>query len=202
MPVSSAAAGELDMLRRHREELRVELNQSLLNGRRDGRQKQNEREKRMLAELRQLNTRVQHTEAELKRSGVPSFGQPGRHGAAVSTAGQLAPLAFADEELRRLQVAAMRGETCRIEMRDFSTADPLLPATRFPYPIAAIHESRLLDRLPGYAIDTPAITFIRHVSTTGAPAVTDEGGLKPELIFNTDALTATAVKLAANNGLS
>ena len=40
-----------------------------------------------------------------------------------------------------------------------------------------------------------------HVIRPASAAVA-EGTLKPELVFNTDALTATAVKLAANNGLS
>jgi HK97 family phage major capsid protein len=122
----------------------------------------------------------------------------------VSTAGQLCPLNFDEQELRRLQSAALRGENARIETRNpgFSSADPLLPAELFPYPVAAQHESRLLDRLPGYAIESPSVTFIRHVSTTGEAAATTEGSLKPELIFNTDALTATAVKLAANNAVS
>lgn len=130
--------------------------------------------------------------------GLPRGARP------INTAGQLAPLAFSDQQLQRMQDAAQRGESCRIktEKRDFSTADPLLPASLFPYPVEAIHESRLLDRLPGYAIETPAVTFIRHISTTGSPAAVAEGTLKPELVFNTDSLTANAVKLAANNGLS
>jgi HK97 family phage major capsid protein len=122
----------------------------------------------------------------------------------TSTAGQLCPLHFSNEQLRKLQTAAQRNETCRLETRNpgFSTADPLLPAELFPYPVAAIHESRLLDRLPGYAIESPSITFIRHVSTTGEAGATSEGATKPELIFETDQLLATAVKLAATNGLS
>jgi hypothetical protein len=112
-------------------------------------------------------------------------GDQGQRGA--GTAGMLAPLAFGHDELRRLQGAAQRGETCRIETRDFSTADPLLPSSLYPYPIAAQHESRLLDRLPGYAIDTPSVTFIRHVSTSGSAGLTSEGGTKPEVVFETDA---------------
>jgi HK97 family phage major capsid protein len=97
-----------------------------------------------------------------------------------------------------------RGETARLETRNpgFSTADPLLPPELFPYPIAAQHENRLLDRLPGYGIEAPSVTFIRHVSTTGEAGPTAEGALKNELIFNTDALTATAVKLACHNAIS
>ncbi|ORB47781.1 hypothetical protein BST42_27045 [Mycolicibacterium rhodesiae] len=197
--------GQLSMLRDRRIELRDLLDQHLERAKRDGRENMLPREKAILGELRQLDQRIKEQEAEVERAGsIPQFGQPGRAGAgrSLTTAGQLSPLAFPDQELRRLQVAAQRGEGARIESRDFSTADPLLPSQLFPYPVSAIHESRLLDRLPGYAIETPSVTFIRHVSTTGAPAATAEGGLKPEVIFNVDSLTATAVKLAAHNGLS
>jgi HK97 family phage major capsid protein len=134
-----------------------------------------------------------------KRSATRTPG----YGTSRQTAGQIAPLQFADAELRRMQSAALRGENCRIESRNsFSTADSLLPAELFPMPIAAQHEDRLLDFLPGYAIETPSITFIRHISTTGAPGPVAEGAQKPEIILNTDALTATAVKLAAHSGIS
>lgn len=127
---------------------------------------------------------------------VARFGRP------VNTAGRLAPLHFPDEEMRRLQNAVQRGEPCRIEHRDFSTADDLLPSSLFPTPIEFQHEGRLLAALPGYAMSAPSITFIRHVSTTGAPAPTAEGAVKPEVVFETDALTATAVKIAAHNAIS
>ena len=185
----------------------------------------------MLAEIKDLSGRIKTLQGELKRSadtdrtlaplrekiaakqrGVTTrsaadpAAQPGlpRGPRPINTAGQLAPLQFRADHLQRMQAAAQRGESCRIEAerRDFSTADPLLPSSLFPFPIEAVHESRLLDRLPGYAIETPSVTFIRHISTAGKPAAVAEGTPKPELIFNTDALTATAVKLAANNGLS
>ncbi|WP_156763085.1 phage major capsid protein [Mycobacterium sp. E787] len=205
MSVSSALTGELALLRERRDRLQRMLDESLSRAQRSGRDDLDPRERSMLSEFRQLQGRVKRAESELARAGDPHVGGATRgRGTAINTAGQLAPLAFSDQELRRLQAAAMRGEHCRIETRSpgFSTADPLLPATRFPFPVEAIHESRLLNRLPGYAIETPAITFIRHISTSGEAAAVAEGDLKPELIFETDALTATAVKLAANNGLS
>lgn len=128
-----------------------------------------------------------------------------------TSAGALLPLHFGEVELRRMREAALRNESCRIESRRptrdeleqrFSTADPLLPAELFPFPVEAQHEGRLLDRLPGYGIDAPSISFVRHVSSTGTAAAVVEGGLKPEIILNVDQLTATAVKLAANIGLS
>jgi hypothetical protein len=51
------------------------------------------------------------------------------------------------------------------------------------YPIEQIHEGRIVDRLSGYAIDSPSIEFIRHVSTTGAAALVAEGAAKPETVL-------------------
>ncbi|BBY36509.1 nucleoid-structuring protein H-NS [Mycobacterium mantenii] len=216
------------MLKERRSEVVRMLATRLEEARSVGRQNINQAEAAMLREKKKLDARIKRAESELKRSDTSSLNpirekvsqrngtastrsvdasaQPGlpRGARPINTAGRLAPLGFSDQQLQRMQAAAQRGENCRIETekRDFSTADPLLPATRFPYPVEQIHEARLLDRLPGYAIETPAVTFIRHISTTGSPAAVAEGALKPELTFNTDALTATAVKLAANNGLS
>jgi HK97 family phage major capsid protein len=101
-----------------------------------------------------------------------------------------------------MQTAAQRQEPCRLESRAFSTADSLLPAQLWPYPVPLAHENRILNRLPGLAFEAPQITFIRHVSTTGSAGPTAEGAVKPELVFVTDALTLPAIKLAANVGLS
>jgi HK97 family phage major capsid protein len=202
MSVPNALTGEVKQLRARRDELKALLEQSLESAEQRGQKTLDPRQRAALDEFKQLDRRVEHAENELRRAGDPQFGQRGRAVTTTTTAGQLAPLRFPDAELRRAQAAAQAGTTARIESRDFSTADPLLPAQLYPYPIAAEHEGRLLDHLPGIAISAPSITFIRHISTTGAPAATVEGALKPEVIFNTDALTATAVKLAANNGLS
>ena len=207
MSVYSVLASEVESLKTRHRNLKSMLDESLSAEQRSGAQDLNQRQKSMLSELRQVGARGKHAQAELKRAGDPAAqigisGKPGR--ATTSTAGMLAPLNFGAENLRKLQGAMMRNETCRIETRDFgfSTADPLLPPQLYPYPIAAQHENRLLDRLPGYAIESPSVTFIRHISTTGEAGPVHEGDPKPELIFNTDALTATAVKLAAHNGLS
>jgi HK97 family phage major capsid protein len=174
-----------------------------------------------IADLRALNQRIADETEDLHRMGDPTtwpgaagrdrvpatsgrLGAPhtsGRYGV-PATAGQLAPLGFGHDEMRRLQGASLRGDPCRLESRAFSTADSLLPATLWPFPVEHIHESRMLDRLPGIAFETPAITFIRHVSTTGAAAPTTEGTAKPELVFVTDALTEPAVKIAGHVGLS
>ena len=206
--MSSAVTGLYDELVRRRDQLQRTLEESLLEARSLGRESMNARERAMYDDLQQLNENVEYQRGEADRRAqidATLAGLPGsRHGRAPGTAGRLAPLHFADEELRRLQTAAQRGETARIEQRSpgFSTADTLLPAELFPFPVEQVHEGRILDRLAGYAIEAPSVTFIRHVSTTGAAGPVAEGGTKPEVIFNTNALTAEAVKLAANNGLS
>jgi HK97 family phage major capsid protein len=166
-----------------------------------------------IADLQTLNERLEDEREDLRRMGDPSTWpgaahrtRPPQSGSGrlgvPNTAGQLAPLGFDHDEMRRLQTAAQRRDPCRLETRAFSTADSLLPATLWPYPVEHVHEARMLDRLPGIAFDTPAITFIRHISTTGTAAPTVEGGTKPELVFNTDALTEPAVKIAGHVGLS
>jgi HK97 family phage major capsid protein len=51
-------------------------------------------------------------------------------------------------------------------------------------------------------ITTPSHEFGVHSSSTGAPAVVAEGGLKPDVVLNTTSSIATAVKLAATFGIS
>jgi HK97 family phage major capsid protein len=194
----------LNKLSAKRSEVRGQAEQLLLRAKAAGRQELLENEERewqmYRRTLRDLDDRIGETRTEIDRIGTHPL-MPGE-GRAMSTAGRLAPLEFGDEEMRRLQVAAQRGETCRIEHRDFSTADSLLPAQLFPFPIEGQHEGRILDRLPGYAMETASITFIRHVSTTGVPTPVAEGAAKPELVFHTDQITEPARKLAAHNGLS
>jgi hypothetical protein len=185
-----------------------------VNARSAGRQTLSELEQRAFdshqADMAALDERIAEATEDEARSQIPASlhskhhtapaGVSGRPGV-PNTAGRLAPLGFGHDEMRRLQGAAQRGDPCRLETRAFSTADSLIPAQLFPYVTEHIHESRLLDRLPGISFDTPSITFIRHVSTTGAAAPTTEGGLKPELVFVTDALTEPAIKIAGNVGL-
>jgi HK97 family phage major capsid protein len=51
-------------------------------------------------------------------------------------------------------------------------------------------------------ITAPSYGFVVHSSSTGAPAVVAEGGLKPDVVLNTTSSIATAVKLAAMFGIS
>jgi HK97 family phage major capsid protein len=152
------------------------------------------------ATMRVLDVSISDTEAELARAGSHGLKRTG--GGSVNSAGRLAPLAFPDEELRRLQGAAQRGDNCRLDARAFSTAESLLPAQLFGSVVGQQHEGRLLDHLPGVAMETGSIEFIRHISTTGAPATVAEGALKPEVVMVTDALTEAARKIAAHVGIS
>jgi HK97 family phage major capsid protein len=206
MSVSSAVTGQLAQLLGRQHELRGRIADQLEHVTLTGGDGTDPTTKALKSEWQQLKAGIKHAEDEVRRAGNPQFGgQQSRHHAgerATTPGGLLSPLAFPDEELRRLQTAAQRGESARIEARDFSTADPLLPATLQPVVVAAQHENRLLDRLPAIAIDQPSTVFIRHISTTGEPEVIAEGQPKSELVMNTDSLTATAKKLACHTAVS
>jgi len=209
----------LQQLETRRDTLRTQAEQICLNAKNAGRDTLTELEQREvdthIAELRTLSQRIVDEREELERGQIPAhlahLGAAHRtkapqlgsgRASAPNTAGQLAPLNFPVEEVRRLQTAAQRGDPCRLENRAFSTADSLLPAQLFPYPVEHIHENRLLEKLPGVAMDAPQISFIRHISTTGNPAPVAEGAMKNEIVLNTDALTLPASKIAGNVGLS
>ena len=194
----------LSKLERRREEVRASAEQLLMRAKGDGRQRLNDDEeieyRGLSSTIKDLSDRIAETRSEIQRCGSYPLG--GSTARTVGSAGRLAPLEFSDEQLQRMQAAAQRGETCRLEHRDFSTADSLLPSQLFPFPVERQHEGRILDRLPGYAMETASITFVRHTGTSGQALPTAEGQPKPELVFNTDQLTVPAVKLAAHNGLS
>jgi HK97 family phage major capsid protein len=155
-----------------------------------------------LANMNGLDQRIRETRSEIERAGLDNIPKLGKVGG-VNTAGQLSPLAFPEAELRRMHTAAQRGEPCSISVEQrFTSADSLLPPQLYPFPIEAVHEWRVLDRLPGYAISLPSAEFIRHVSTTGSAGSVAEGAVKPEITLVADKLVATAVKLAAHLALS
>ena len=56
----------------------------------------------------------------------------------------------------------------------------------------------MLERLPGHAIDVPALAYIEVVTVTGTAAIVAEGAGKPELLMPADQKTATARKIAAH----
>ena len=89
-----------------------------------------------------------------------------------------------------------------LRTKAFSTVDSLLPAQLQPFVVGPQYENRLLDHLQVQAIDAPSLEYIRHTSTTGAPAIVAEGDVKPELVFNTDKVVATPEKIAAHTAVS
>lgn len=113
---------------------------------------------------------------------------------APRTGRETAPLAFAESDLHAMGAAVVGRQTLRIKA--FSSLDTALPAQLSPQVIGPVHENRLLDRLPTQAIGARSYEYIRHSSTTGAAAVVAEGAPKPEIVLNTDTLTATAQKIA------
>jgi HK97 family phage major capsid protein len=115
---------------------------------------------------------------------------------------QVAPLAFAEEHLKSMHDAVTHRQSFAIKTKSFNSVDSLLPAQLHPNVVGPQYETRLLDRLPVQVIDAPSLEYIRHTSTTGAPAIVAEGAPKPELVFNTDKQIATAQKLAAHTGIS
>jgi hypothetical protein len=159
----------------------------------------------MTADLADLEARSADYDSELARVGH----YPGnlaavanRAARAVSSAGRLSPLAFDPEEMRAAHGKIGRGETAVLESRDFTSADPLLPAQLFPVPTFPRHEDRLLDRLPGFALDAPSLEYIQVNSVTGAAGIVGEGQPKPELQLPAMKLIVTALKLAIHAGVS
>jgi HK97 family phage major capsid protein len=158
----------------------------------------------MTKDLRGLERRAAHEKSELARVGSYPPGLAAvvnREARTINSAGRLSPLDLPMEELRRLHGAVERGQSASYEKR-FSSADALLPPELFPYPTAAQHESRLLDRLPGYQVTLPSIEYVQHTSTTGAASSVGEGQLKPEVTLNVTKLIVPVVKLAAHLALS
>jgi HK97 family phage major capsid protein len=161
----------------------------------------------MNGDLHDLESRAAFERSELERCGslpgnlaarVAGLSRPVRGG---TTAGQLSPLAPPVEELRRLHDTVQRGQNATFERR-FTSAVDLLPPELFPYPIAQIHEDRLLNFLPGFQIELPSVEYVRHVSTTGSAGAVAEGQPKPRVELVVDKLIAAAVKLSALLSLS
>lgn len=119
-------------------------------------------------------------------------------------AGALSPLQFSEQQLRSLHRKALAQEPAwaQPERRDFESAVGLLPAQLYPVPTFPIHEKRLLNYLPGFALDAPSLEYIQVNSVTGAAAVVPQGTPKPEIVMNTSNVIATAQKIAAHTGIS
>lgn len=132
----------------------------------------------------------------LRGRGGGTGGREVRGGPRSPTGATVCPIDPPVEELRRMLDQVRRGLPATYEHR-FTSADSLLPPELYPVPIGRIHPTRILDRLPSYAITQPSVEFVRHVSTTGAPGTVAEGAVKPSVTLVVDKLVAAAVKVAA-----
>ena len=158
-------------------------------------------------DLRDMDHDIVEYRDNLQRSGIPDkFKNLGAGaGRQVSTAGRLAPLGHTDEQVRRAFDSLHRGEPAVLETRApvYSPLTGLVPPDLGPIlPVFPRHENRLLNRLPGVAIDVPALAYIQLDDTTGDAAIVGEGQPKPELVMPAVQKVATARKLAAHTGVS
>jgi HK97 family phage major capsid protein len=119
---------------------------------------------------------------------------------AVQTGRAVSPLVFSENALKGLHQAAVSKQS--YTTKAFASVDGLLPAQLDGAVLGIQHENRLLDRLPSIGIAAPSYEYIRHTGSTGTPGVVAEGGLKPDVVLETDSVIATVVKLAATFGLS
>lgn len=148
-----------------------------------------------------IDERIQHQKNELVRAGKgnPMVEQVMR---GAGSKGQVGANIFPSEQLRRMHQAVLSQSSYRIEARDFSTADSLLPAQLWPSIVGPQHENRLLNRLPVFPLAAPSVEIVVHSSTTGAAQVVAEGGLKPEIVMETQRVILEAQKLAAHSAVS
>jgi HK97 family phage major capsid protein len=194
----------LSKLERKREGIRSWCEGMLLEARSQGREHLNQAEQfrfdHAIADLEALGEKIVEYRGEVARVGViPDFGRENR---AVSSAGQLSPAWFSEEQMRAAHAKLARGENAQLESRAFSSADSLLPAQLFPIPTFPRHEDRLLDRLPGFALDAPSLEYVQVTSVTGAAAIVGEGQPKPEIVMPATKVIIQALKLAAHSGVS
>jgi hypothetical protein len=202
MVVHSRVSGELEMLLGKRRELKLALADRYERAVASGRTETNAGDRRAEGELRQLDARIRFQESEVARMGNPTIGKLGRN-RALGTAGQLSPLVFDHEEMRNLHSKVLRQEPARIEARgDFSSGVDFMPSQLYPVPTFPIHEHRLMEYLPGFALDAPSMEYIQVNSVTGYAAIVAEGQPKPELVMNTTHKIIAAVKISAHVGVS
>lgn len=199
-----------------RDQATAEARRFLQDVQEDGRDHLNEREAARFAVMRRniskLDKRIEEGRATLGRLGARNEGLQvlrERQGLACAQrkrgvpASTFSPLNFDLEELRAVHERVKRGEAAGFKTkRDFNSAEGFLPAELYNIPTFPRHERRLLEFLPGFALDAPSLEYIQVNSVTGAAAPVDEGALKPELIMNTSHVIVTAQKLAAHTGIS
>jgi HK97 family phage major capsid protein len=205
--MATPSAQFLSKLEAKRESIRGACETMLLEARAQGRQELNEGEliryKHALADLRAMGDKIAEYRSDVERVGaIPSFGALGRP---VGTAAMISPLGYTHEQLRRAFDQVGRGETAVLEKRDpgFTTATPYVPPELGPIlPVFPRHEDRLLERLPGVAIDVPQLAYVQVTSVTGTAAIVQEGAAKPELLMPASQQVCTARKIAAHVGIS
>jgi HK97 family phage major capsid protein len=115
---------------------------------------------------------------------------------------QYAPIDLSTDTLKQMHGAIQTQTPFVVKTKDFSSVDSLLPSELQSTVVGPQHETRLLERLPVLPTSAPSIEYIRHLSTTGTPAVTAEGAVKPELKFNTDRVIVAAQKIACHAAMS
>ena len=204
----------LPQLERRRDEIRGTCERLLLSARAAGRETLNGREAARYREAEQDLRGIEEHIADLRedeaRSGIPAKyaklrrdgSRSGRGGREFRSAGAVSPLGYSDETLRRAHTALAGGSTAVLEARAFNSAVGLLPAELYPVPTFPRHEARLMDRLPGFALDAPSLEYVQVTSVTGAAAIVGEGQLKPEIVAPPTKQIVTALKLACHGGVS
>ena len=116
---------------------------------------------------------------------------------------QVAPIDLSVDTLKSMHRGnSVADADFAIQTKSFNTVDSLLPPELQAEVVGPEHETRLLERLPVLPTSAPSIEYIRHVSTTGTPAITAEGAAKPELVLNTDRVIVAAQKIACHGALS
>jgi HK97 family phage major capsid protein len=160
-----------------------------------------------LADVRRIDERLsQVTEDTTRTSGVPSalatLSATGKQTRALSTAGQLCPLAFTDEAMRAAFEKTRHGEVALLETRDFISAVSELPPQLYSPPTFPRHEDRLVDRLPGIQLDAPSLEYVQVNSVVGSAAIVGEGEVKPEVTMPPTKVITTALKLAVHGAIS
>ncbi|MBF9325926.1 phage major capsid protein [Mycobacteroides chelonae] len=156
------------------------------------------------ANVKALTDRIADVTEDIRRAGGDSETLTRlRRGTTAQLANLVAPLSFPPEQVREAFERISRGADARLITRNtFSSADSLLPAQLWPQPLFPLHDSRILDRLPAFAMDAPSVEYVQVTGVTGAAAIVAEGAQKPEISYTTAKVVATAAKIAAHAGVS
>lgn len=126
--------------------------------------------------------------------------------AAVQTKGSPPSFALDGVQVKAMYEKAAARESFSVRCKDTlgfnDTAIEQLPPQLAPWITKAVHERRILDRLPTTACDAPSYEIVQHVSTTGAAGVVAEGTAKPEVKLNLNNIVLPMIKLALHSAVS